>query len=841
MSVEKITTATVSGLATQPNPLSQVAPGTLAVADNCVSRRKGVLSPMPANVANVTINTIPAGVPVRTMPGVDGSITCVTKLAADANGNQLVTTPLDGTFASYGSVAQGTTTRALSFRPEETHGTVFRNRQIITEYNSPVVLPSVAPLAPRMAGLPPPSGLSLGLIGPAAADEVWTLSPNNWFAYRALFIRTSVDLSYELKSAPTASFTVKNNTANNVKILVGAFWQPSIDPVLAGDYLVVYRTAQAASLDELGDNFQEVFRYQLTAADILLGSVSLTDYTHDQSLGNNLYTNSAEEGAIAANMMPPPSTDVCTYGDMAFYASKSSLPVLSLSVVGVFGYLPGFLGRFMLNAIGTRTFHGNATIGSRDVTGVVLADTYGLAPFQAVVSSGGAFPTNDLVSSISGAGPYTVRMSTPSAVTGAVTVVVCDTILLQAWKDGVSTTDWVYLNGGWELIAYQLSQLTNVKGIRLGLGGLYDTQNLGASVTLAYGADFFLYSPISGLWDRFSAFLSNGASYSPSTPASFGRSQVDSIQDTRRNRLWYSKTGEPEHCKQLGYIDVGSGQILKMWASESALFVFCTDGLWKVTGIEDQLTIQQLDKTTNLVHPDCVFGMDNQVWAWITDGLASVGENGATTVSTEAVGPALKTQLETYRALVGSAAYWGPSIGCDNYRKDVWLNCDYSGAGVHTFYKSYILNTENKVFTTQSASQFRTVCYASWLNAMCSSIDNVLYLPSTTNWVSPTFQFNPPTMGDAGTLKQWVDVNYLLDDIATALPSYTVTPIFDGVAGPARTLDATATAKDMHVWVPRRSALNKKLSFGFTVQAGVNFNLYGFALRARVASDTLKR
>ena len=838
MSVEKITTATVSGLATQPNPLSQVAPGTLSVADNCVARRKGVLSPMPANVANVTINTIPAGVPVRTMPGADGSITCVTKLAADANGNQLVTTPLDGTFTSYGSVAQGTTTRAFSFRPEETHGTVFRNRQIITEYNSPVVLPSVAPLAPRMAGLPPPAGLGLLAIGPVAADEVWTFSDTKWFAYRAIFLRVATDSSYELKSAPTASFTIKNTTGGNARGQVIAFWQPGIDPVLAGDYIVLYRTEAADSVDALGDNFQEVLRFQLTSTQITAGFVTLDDYTHDQSLGNNLYTNANEEGAIAANLMPPPSTDVCTYGDMAFYASKGSHPIVSLSVVGVFGILPGFLGRLKTNAIGTRTFSGTATIGSRDITGVALADTYGLAPFQAAVTSSGAFPFRDLISTITGAGPYTVRMSTPSVVTGPVTVTVCDTIQLQAWKDGVSATDFIYLDGKWETVALQLAAVTNVKGIRLGLGGIYDTTNTGS---LPYGADFFLYSPISGLWDRFSVFLSNGTAYSPSTPSTLGRTQVDSIQDTRRNRLWYSKTGEPEHCKQLGYIDVGAGQILKMWASESALFVFCTDGLWKVTGIEDQLTIQQLDKTTNLVHPDCVCGMDNQVWAWITDGLAAVGENGAETVSTEAVGPALKAQLETYRALVGSASYWGPSIGCDNYRKEVWLNCDYSGAGTHTFYKSYILNTENKVFTTQTASQFRTVCYASWLNAMCSTINNVLYLPATTDWVAPTFQFNPPTMGDAGTLKQWVDANYLIDDISTALTSYTVTPIFDGVAGPARTLDATATAKDMHVWVPRRSALNKKLSFGFTVQAGVNFNLYGFALRARVASDSLKR
>lgn len=834
MSVEKITSGAVSGLLTQPNPYSQVPLGSLAVADNCVARRRNMLSPMPGNTANTTI---PSSIPVRTFPAADNTLTCVTKLAADANANQLATAGLSGSFTAYSTVAQGSTTRAMSFRPEETQSTVFRNRQIITEYNSPIVLPSVAPLTPRMAGLPPPSGLGLLTYGPVASDEIWTFGDTKWFAYRAVFIRTAVDASYELKSAPTAAFTIKNETGGNARVQLIAFWQPNIDPVLVGDYIVIYRTAAAASLDELGDSFQEVLRFQLTATEIAAGSVTLDDLVHDQSLGSNLYTNTTEEGAIAANIMPPPSTDVCTYGDMVFYASKSSMPIVSLNVPGIFGILPSFLGRFKSNAIGTRTFVGNVVAGSRDITGVTLADTYGLAPFQAVITSGGAFPFRDLISTITGSGPYTVQMSTPSAVTGAVTVTVCDTIQLQAWKDGVSATDWIYLDGKWETVALQLAATVNVKGIRLGLGGIYDTSDTGS---IPYGAEFFLYSPISGLWDKFSVFLSNGTSYTPSNPSSFSRTQVDSVQDTRRNRLWYSKTGEGEHCKALGYIDVGQGQIIKMWASESALFVFCTDGLWKVTGIEDQFTIQQLDKTTKLVHPDCVCGMDNQVWAWITDGLAAVGENGAETVSTEAVGPALKAQLETYRALVGTASYWGPSIGCDNYRKEVWLNCDYSAAGVHNFYKSYILNTETKVFTTQSASPFRTVCYASWLNAMCSTIDDVLYLPSTNTWQSPTFQFNPPSGGDVGTLKQWVDVNYLIDDIV-ASGSYTITPIFNGTNGPTRTLNATNTGKDLHVWVPRRAALDKKLSFGFTVSANVNFNLYGFALRARVASDTLKR
>jgi hypothetical protein len=58
-------------------------------------------------------------------------------------------------------------------------------------------------------------------------------------------------------------------------------------------------------------------------------------------------------------------------------------------------------------------------------------------------------------------------------------------------------------------------------------------------------------------------------------------------------------------------------------------------------------------------------------------------------------------------------------------------------------------------------------------------------------------------------------------------------------------------SRDVHFWVPRRTALSDQQQFGvksvlfdgitYDDTVGFNFQLQGFTVRYRVASDTLKR
>lgn len=829
MSTSKQSTIQVTGLVIQPNPYASVPAGSLSQALNCVSRRKGVLEALPGNEA--LFNSMVSGTPVRIFNQWENSYFIALQKADGVDYAEYLRFGDSNTM--YTSVLLGGVTRTLRFDPGASQATYSRNRHILSEHSAPICVESFSTTShglPRVMGLPPPLFAKPNQGGGTPAN-----SSNGFVSYRAIFRKRYTNFVVDSSPSPVG---VTQTTAGG-SLSATVYFDNVADPIQIGDLVVLYRAKTEATIAAIGDDYRQVVEYELTSADIVAGVATIQDRVMEADLekGAPLYTNSRQEGATQANLMPPACVDVATYNDTTFYVTKNSWPVVSLSIPGSLGGLSTVDQR--LNGIGIRTITGANLLGSPNVTGV--ADVTGIGLGQLVIAPG-RYSAGTRVLSVSGAGPFTVTMDTNAiGASGAAPMFIVDTLEVRGYKDGaLVTSGYAPMTVDLDLFARDLAAA--VPGIKVQINSVYEES--GGRIE---ALDFAIWSPIPGIYDRIEVDVTNGGNYATRGTVVGTLGSHTSIQDTKTNRVYYSKTSLPEAVPPLNFFDVGNERVMKLWPSESALFAFCTDGLWRITGSGTDWTVNQLDRTTSLVHPDCVDATDNKIFAWLTEGISAVGENGAETISREAIGPALDAYLTEVR-LAGAPFSWGPQLACDHRRREVWLNIATRGTSSFFHLQTYIFNFDSGAFTHQTATPIRSLAYSDYRTALITCDSTNYFVPSATTWQSVTVTFNPIFAQDLGQLKEWIDTNLFIDNVSFAGGSNSVVQIlFQGETAGANnkfTVDST-TVQNLHCWVPRRASSKTQLVFGFKTNPDtsikMNFRCYGFTVRYRVASETIKR
>lgn len=856
---EKQTQVTITGLAQSPNPFGALPPGSLQVADNVVIRRKGVLAPLPGN--EVIRSTTTTNFPVKMFGGDRFDYAFTVRKEQATNADTLDYFSTSGVLTTVQTVTRGDAAYDLRFNPGETHQTFARDRFFFSEHSAPMVFDvntngSLGTLRPTGLISPAFIGFDFDLPG---TEDITVVDNNNFVAYRAVFRRHFTN--YELVSAPTATWAAQNTAGGAATVTLQVQFDPEVDTALEGDFIELYKTPQAASLDELGDDFRLCASYELVAGDFTFGQVDIVDTCQDENRGAPLYTNSTQEGAAGLNLMPPSARDVVTHKDINWYVSKNTWPAAVINVPSLFGDLSAATAAEREHGVGARTFTGDVALGSHFITNVSAADRVGLRVGQILTDDPGYFDPDAIITTINGSGPYSVGVS-GAVSTGAGTgdsFTFADSLEIRASKDGNVAIGKFPITGpatgALKNLALRLMLTDNVDGIRLLLNAVYDSR--ATSVT---GANFTIWSPIPGLWDSFQVVVTNGQNYSPSTPISSNFSAIDSVQDTQANRVFFSKSGLPEAVAATSYLNVGAGKILKLWPTQSSIFALCTDGLWRIAGDGTNWQVEQLDPTINLLHPDAVCSLNNQIFAWLTDGIAVLGDQGSQTISSDAIGPQLESYAETFRAQNIPELTWGPSMTGDNLRKEVWLNLNLpprifdEDPEDQTFYTSYIFNADTGAFTTQSETQIMCLAYNPYqLRVISTDFSGTafrLLRPDAGLWCKPNVRFNPITAGDPGYLKQWMDVNFQFQEMEVEDPFVQGLLIasFDGQDVPESRAVTPVSLEKSHYWIPRRCALKDQLILGFSTETiddsltgTFNFNLYGFSVRYRVASETFKR
>lgn len=869
-----LTQVTVQGLATNPNPNALPA-GSCAYANNVTIRRPGMLAPMMQDHDVATVED-ELGTVVKAMYD-DHTKQLVAVVVDTPNSvSELTTgalypyTPALPNFTPGTRLAlihtnwDGSAVRSVGFLPGKTQTAFNHFRQLVTEKWGVIVNRE------RFAGLTSPTIAALD----SDPSGVQWLTDGNSVAYRITY---SLEYSgsgqnYVLEGPPSSVSGFYNDTGADCGIgLIFAF--PKDEPmmlygsfVFPGQtlYLNVYRTPQSAvaTVADLPDEFRRVAKIKLTALDSLIYVDNVSEDA--QAGGEPLYTNPSQEGPDQASYAPPTASDVCVFKDNTFYANRSAFPTRTLSIPGTYGTL--LTAEDRTYGIGIRPSIGGAatTSGSPVITLTSAADAVGLVPGMGLAD--GIFPANTYVVSVVGTA-VTMSANANSTHTGVAFDFYDMITIRQTFSDGTTTT----VSGRVVFFDYDM-YTQSTRGLRL----LHSVADAHRNVPSAQLTAINIY-PALMRCTLLEIFVTNGQNYSPAYTGNYLTltTPLTSLIDERPNLVFVSKTGQPESVPVANQFQIGAGSILKMWATQSALFFFCTDGLWKITGDDiSNFQVSQVDPTVFLTHPDCVTSLNNQIYAWITDGIALVGENGAQTISTDAIGPEVRSvATELFGQVASGLSFWGPAMVGDSYFNEVWINARAAlnnelppGNG---WLQTWVYNDDTKNFTTQD-HQYVALAYLPVATRIAfirnDGSDTHVQVQSDYNLDQfgivargAEVWFNPLQTEDKGNLKQWMDLYFFLSDYTEnpdGLHDDELKALFD--AGGDMT-DATAdtvnvrniyvTRRTPHYWVPRRAALGDQLQVGFRSIApdapdddtAFYFQLQGFKLRYRVSSDMLKR
>lgn len=155
------------------------------------------------------------------------------------------------------------------------------------------------------------------------------------------------------------------------------------------------------------------------------------------------------------------------------------------------------------------------------------------------------------------------------------------------------------------------------------VSGLNDTPgNIVLTRKSLVDTSFYTYTTQSIIADNFYPNLSS--------------TQNESINATSVNALYFSKTNEPESVPLVNKISVGSSDapILRIKALRESLFIFKTDGLYRLSGFSSSdFTTSLFDNTILLKVPDSVAVLNNEIYYYGTQGVAKVSEVGKDVIS----------------------------------------------------------------------------------------------------------------------------------------------------------------------------------------------------------------
>lgn len=867
MAKQKLTQVTVQGLATNPNPNALPA-GSCAVLQNAVMRRPGVITPSPAWVT-------------RAEPAFGRKL-----LYSDFNQTVAIVddtgiTPLelpDGLGTRIDGLPINTTgdDRTLSFLPGMTQTAFSHFRSMITESSGIVVNQE------RWAGLPPPACVYV---------EPYTTSngflPDGFsVAYRCHFSLESTNSAQPyIVDGPVSAigaYTNDSGVTNGTQLMIFAPPnEPFIIPSECILYLHIYRSTmqEVDSVRELPDDFRRVAQIEITDFTPTFTPIFIDEVTNaSRENGLPLYTNSnSQEGGQGSSFAPPAARDICVYKDVTFYGNKTALPTLTMTVPGPFGVLLSDRDREI--GIGQRpVFTASLTLGSPDIVFTDPSDVIGVVPGQTLQMTGIPDSPGLLGAIVLSVVGTTVTVDQDAEVT--------DTDRSGNFFDMIKvranySTTFDAQEARVLFFDFDAVAAGTLPGFRM-LHPAYDISRSveGIELNLTY-----TWQAINTLVD-FEVCLTNGQNYYPAYTGDYvtETEPLISLSDIRPNRVFFSKVGKPEEVPTGQFLDIGAGTLYKMWANQSALFCFCTDGLWKITGDGFDFAVYQIDPSCYLVHPDAVTALDNQIFAWVTDGIATVNEDGPTTVSTDAIGPRIRA-LHSGVVSSGAPYSWGVCLSADNFRNEVWLIAQsFTHEVPETSFSDCITyNHDTKNFSTQnvlgdgSDDLFLSSVYAPNVSRTvfmfgASNEDSTIRLPTdystsyTQEYLPLLVWFNPLQTDDKGNLKQWMDVNYF---VAGYLPNAAagqdvLKALFDArgtstdptevefIALMKNYNDMSVLSRDVHYLVPRRTALSDQQQIGLMTLSfddegvliedrGFYFELQGFTMRYRVASDTLKR
>lgn len=602
----------------------------------------------------------------------------------------------------------------------------------------------------RFAGLPQPliSSITRG------AAPSGTLPLNVLVGYSTLLMRSFSD-GYSVVSVPSPIYKYSDtNLLTNPVLRVS--WNINAG-VLLGDVVELYRTDGLPTADvnaDPGDTLKRIIAYTLTAPDIANGFVDLTDQTTliaplYQTTGLEMYTNPFQETYLQANRQPEVNNAQAVFKGYAFYADLTERAKWTFSVPAGFG-TTGNVGLgtdyWRTNGIGTRLGAGTITNGSPVITAVSASDILGIKIGQKWVG-GVQFTT---LNTVIGVGVNTITMSA-NATSGGAAFALADQILFNA------------------LVTARVAEFGDmINSFGQGIGTTFEVTSDAASPAPAMGATtrgatVSLEPTRQALFNSFVVAATNGANYQPPVPEFNATGKTFTATQTK-NLLRWSKAQQPEHVPAANEDEIGFAQIISMAATKNALWIFCTDGLYRLSGDVPPWRVELFDPACILCAPQALCQMRDSIWAYTNYGIVRIDDSGITEITA-------KTLNEVFS---GPPYAENPHIIVERNETDdeivVQLN-----AGSNLF---YCFNTKQGGWSTiTSTPNTQTITAMAFQRSATSGRQRLLVGTSVSgaapaystwdvlgiNFLVPTVIYQPFYADDPLVMKQWIDVTYMFD------------------------------------------------------------------------------
>lgn len=137
--------------------------------------------------------------------------------------------------------------------------------------------------------------------------------------------------------------------------------------------------------------------------------------------------------------------------------------------------------------------------------------------------------------------------------------------------------------------------------------------------------------------EAFYANVSSTAAGSDFEPAlSVSGDDVASDNEAAPNRIYFSKTSQPEAVPAVNYFDIGpkEARILRILALRDSLFVFKDDGIYRISGSNPgSFSVFLFDTSAKLLPPDSAAVVNNMIFGLSDQGVITVSDTGVSIIS----------------------------------------------------------------------------------------------------------------------------------------------------------------------------------------------------------------
>jgi len=775
------------GLITQPGEYG-LPPGALSKALNVCMRDPGLINSLP-DVRAYRADVIGSGYTLRRLFPGDSNVLTI--------GDNAGTWAARWVSSGASTAITGPTGYTLTFGTAKAQWTRTRERYFVTSEIGIQALDSESDTSMRHAGFPPP----ITFWTSSSSTNAGAIANGKAARWRSVVRRKQSD-AYETISAPSTPVYYANGTGATVDPSFVVQWEAS-HGIAAGDIIELYRTKTQNTGTDPGDTFYLVASYTVTSSDVTNTSATVPDRTPDTGIGAELYTNpgDANAGPNKPKFPPPYATDVVTFKGHTFYFQTSTAASIKLLIPAVIGSLSSAYER--TRGIGLREAACNTTSGSPTLSGVSATDILGVVAGQYVTGTG--IPAATTVSSVN-AGAGTITMSANATATGAITASIYDRIDI----DGSASAA---IDNYKQLVEEMVEK------------GLVVVSNEALNTDDVNGAEFSIQQPryADG---SFTIRATNGANYTPALP-NIADTATTVAAEVRNNRYYWSEAEQPEAVPLLNYGFCGSGTHYRGIATRDAIYVFASDGLWRISGDAGVWRVDPVDPRLILAARNAVDVLGDVIWAYTNRGLVSISGDVVTEHSTGTIGD-----------LVTGAAYsdsWDTYLACDELHREVWLT--FRSGGDST---SYVFNILTKAFTSVNDDEWSAMAYSRALQSLVigevAANPDVLYFESDTSATrmpGADARYQPLDMGDPFTLKEFQDLEFIFGGMSGG--TATLVPSFDGTTYTSVTVPQSSLESRARVMVPRNApAIDTRIAPGFTLSAGgtsQNWHLRGVSVR----------